>query len=264
MRARIILVLIALALGACLLLGSFWDFQRKKSKLAVKPPPGSTGIAPAFDERLGTGGDAKSLPGSALGRPAPLRSGFGDSAWTRLPLPDDPRGNQNQYAADQITLHGAAYGHPHLLQGLGQNFDIDFDLRWDKDDQAAIIVGLFDPPEAAELPPLMVSFSKWGKRIWVAASLAGTNRMLDGDDYRSPSLQVSVRIERRDDWLGVYVNGEQLVDVSQTSVGFEGEGLRFAFGGPWFNSDTELLPTTISGLQVRRMPPGSSPGPSGN
>jgi thiol-disulfide isomerase/thioredoxin len=182
-----------------------------------------------------------------FGQPDLRLSGFGDASWQPLePAPGAVVGT-NLLEPGRIVLRGGGYAHPGVLRAD----EVHFALDWEGEGQGAVTVGLFAMPGPAFSVPLQVSFSRWGNRIWVAASQPGGNRMIDGDDIMIQGGKLAARIELRDEQVVVSVNGQELVDCELPSEQRSGSGLRFDFGGPWFNAETTLASVTVSGFEMR-------------
>lgn len=170
-------------------------------------------------------------------------SGFDDPAWCPL----EGGGNGNELMPARMVLRGGGYGHPGILRAD----EVHFTLQWDGDGQGAVTVGLFTGPAPEFAAPIQVSFSRWGNRIWVAASQPGGNRMIDGDDIMVSGGRLSAKISFREDQMIVSVDGQELVDCAFPGAQRSGAGLRFEFGGPWFNAETILAPATVGDFQLR-------------
>jgi thiol-disulfide isomerase/thioredoxin len=170
-------------------------------------------------------------------------SGFDDPSWRPL----EGVGNANELGPSRMVLRGGGYGHPGILRAD----EIHFTLQWEGDGQGAVTVGLFTGAGPAFAAPIQVSFSRWGNRIWVAASQPGGNRMIDGDDIMVAGGRLSAKIAFREDQMIVSVDGQELVDCVFPGAQRSGAGLRFEFGGPWFNAETILAPATVSDFQLR-------------
>lgn len=178
-----------------------------------------------------------------FGQPSLRLSGFEDPSWQ--PLESGTGGNELN--PSRMILRGGGYGHPGILRAD----EVHFTLEWEGDGQGAITIGLFTAPGPGFAAPIQVSFSRWGNRIWVAASQPGGNRMIDGDDIMVHGGKLAAKIAFREDQMIVSVDGQELVDCVFPTAQRSGAGLRFEFGGPWFNAETILAPATVSGLQMR-------------
>ena len=178
-----------------------------------------------------------------FGQPSLRLSGFDDPSWQPL----EASGTGNEVNPTRMVLRGGGFGHPGVLRAD----EIHFTLEWEGDGQGAVTVGMFTGPGPAFPAPIQVSFSRWGNRIWVAASQPGGNRMIDGDDIMVHGGRLAAKIVFHEDHMIVSVDGQELVDCVFPAAQRSGAGLRFEFGGPWFNAETILAPATISGFQIR-------------
>ncbi len=170
-------------------------------------------------------------------------TGFDDPSWRPL----EGGGIGNELAPGRMVLRGGGYGHPGILRAD----EVHFTLEWEGEGQGAVTVGLFAGPGPTYAAPIQVSFSRWGPRIWVAASQPGGNRMIDGDDIMVAGGKLSAKIAFREDQMVVSVDGQELVDCVFSNAERSGAGLRFEFGGPWFNAETILAPVRVSDFQLR-------------
>jgi thiol-disulfide isomerase/thioredoxin len=178
-----------------------------------------------------------------FGQPSLRLSGFDDPSW----LPLEAAGGGNELGPSKMVLRGGGYGHAGVLRAD----EVQFTLEWEGEGQGAVTVGLFTGPGPSFNAPIQVSFSRWGNRIWVAASQPGGNRMIDGDDIMVHGGRLSAKIVFREDQMVVSVDGQELVDCVFPAAQRTGAGLRFEFGGPWFNAETVLAAATISDFQLR-------------
>lgn len=170
--------------------------------------------------------------------------GFGDRGWTKVLT----KGGKTTREPERVTLDGGGLAHASILRAN----EIAFNVRWENSEQGGLSIGLFGNSVLPDAPsPLNISFSCWTNRLWVAGAEPGMANMMGGQDTNITGGQADIRIRVDGDRVRVWVNENQLANLTHDSQKRLGNGLRFGIGGPWFDGSVKLSKVVITDFEVR-------------